>query len=291
MVAQTAAKMESSMLKLLLHEVRARRVAILGWGIGLALFGGYVIVLYPEFAEPMAAMNLEDIALYQVLGDFSDFASFTGFVSAEVLTFLPIMLAIYAIVNGTASLAGEEDNGTLEAIMALPLPRWQLVMSRAIALGLALLLIMLIVGLAMAVSLTTLPDDTDTGGVSAGDLIVVSLAVWPLVGLFAMLSLFLGTFAPNRRTAVIIATVFLVFSYFGNNLAGMVGWLERIQPLFPFYYLDSANLMREGPDLENTLILLAAGAVSLLLALIFFQRRNITVGAWPWQRAQLPDAR
>ncbi|MFN2223029.1 MAG: ABC transporter permease subunit [Chloroflexota bacterium] len=277
------------MLKLLLHELRLRRVAIMGWGAGLALFGGYIIVLYPEFAEPMAAMNLEDIALYQVLGDFSDFASFTGFVSAEVLTFLPILLAIYAIVNGTGTLAGEEDNGTLEPIMALPLPRWQLIMSKAIALSLALLLIMLIVGLAMAVSFTTLPGDINTGGVTAGDLVVVALATWPLVGFFAMFSLFLGALTPNRRTASIIATVFLVFSYFANNLASMVDWLERIQPILPFYYLDSANLMKEGPDLQNTLILLAAGAVSLLLALVFFQRRNITVGAWPWQQAQIPD--
>jgi ABC-2 type transport system permease protein len=282
--------MEASMLKLLLHELRLRRTAILGWGIGLALFGGYVIVLYPDFAEPMAAMNLEDIALYQVLGDFSNFASFTGFVSAEVLTFLPILLAIYAIVNGTGTLAGEEDNGTLEPIMALPLPRWQLVISKAIALSLALLLIMLIVGLAMAVSFNTLPAGIDTGGVTAGDLVVVALATWPLVGFFAMFSFLLGAIAPSRRTASIIATVFLVFSYFANNLASMVDWLERLQPILPFYYLDSSNLLKGGPDLQNTMILLVAGAVCLILALVVFQRRNITVGAWPWQRAQIPDA-
>ncbi len=277
------------MFKLLLHELRIRRGAILGWGIGMAVFAGYIIILYPEFAEPMAAMNLEDIALYQILGDFSEFASFTGFVSAEVLIFLPLLLAIYAIVNGTGTLAGEEDNGTLEPIMALPLPRWQLVLSKAIALSLALLLILLIVGLAMAVSTNSLPEDIETSGVTAADMILTALAIWPLVGFFAMLSLFLGALMPSRRIAAITATVILVVSYFGNNLASMVDWLERIQPLFPFYYFDSANLLKEGPDTQDTLILLAAGAVSLILALVFFQLRNVTVGAWPWQRAQIPS--
>lgn len=285
----TVAKMEATMFKLLRYELRARRGAILGWGIGLALFAGYIVVLYPEFAEPMAALNLEEISFYQIFGDFSEFASFSGFVSAEVLTFLPLLLAIYAIVNGTGTLAGEEDNGTLEPIMALPLPRWQLVLSKALALGLALLLILLIVGLAMAVSITTLPEDIDTGGATSGDMILVAIAIWPLVMFFAMFSLFLGAFVPNRRTASVIATVLLVFGYFGNNLAGMVSWLERIQPLLPFYYFDSANLMKEGPDPQNTLILLAAGAVSLVLALVFFQLRNVTVGAWPWQRARIPS--
>ncbi|HSG15753.1 MAG TPA: ABC transporter permease subunit, partial [Anaerolineae bacterium] len=223
------------MFKLLLHELRIRRGAILGWGIGMAVFAGYIIILYPEFAEPMAAMNLEDIALYQILGDFSEFASFTGFVSAEVLIFLPLLLAIYAIVNGTGTLAGEEDNGTLEPIMALPLPRWQLVLSKAIALSLALLLILLIVGLAMAVSTNSLPEDIETSGVTAADMILTALAIWPLVGFFAMLSLFLGALMPSRRIAAITATVILVVSYFGNNLASMVEWFERIPPLFPIY--------------------------------------------------------
>ena len=69
----------------------------------------------------------------------------------------------------------------------------------------------------------------------------------------------------------------------------MVGWLERIQPLLPFHYLDSASLMKDGPDLQNSAILLAASAISLVLALVFFQMRNVTVGAWPWQRAQIPN--
>jgi ABC-2 type transport system permease protein len=257
----------------------------------MAIFAGYIIVLYPEFAEPMAAMNLEDISIYQVLGNFSDFASFTGFVSAEVLTFLPLLLAIYAIVNGTGTLAGEEDNGTLEPLMALPLPRWQLVVSKAIALGLALLLILMIVGLAMAVSVNTLPADVDTGGVTSIDMVVVALAVWPLVAFFAMFSLFLGAFMPSRRSAATVATVLLVFGYFGNNLASLVDWLERIQPLLPFHYLDGADLMKSGPDPQNTIILLAAGGISLILALVFFQLRNVTVGAWPWQRAQIPETR
>lgn len=280
--------MEDEMFKLLLHELRIRRTAVLGWGIGMAIFAGYIIILYPEFAEPMAEMNLEDIALYQVLGDFSDFASFTGFVSAEVLTFLPILLAIYAIVNGTGTLAGEEDNGTLEPIMALPLPRWKLLTAKAIALTLALSLILLIVGMAMAVAINALPEDIDTGGVVASDMIVTALAVLPLVLFFAMLSLFLGAAMPSRRIASITATVILVVSYFGNNLASMVDWLERIQPLFPFHYFDSANLMKVGPDAQDIFILLAAGVVSLILALVFFQLRNVTVGAWPWQRPQIP---
>ena len=141
----------------------------------------------------------------------------------------------------------------------------------------------------MAMSTSALPEHVDTGGVTPGDTILAALAVWPLVAFFAMLSLFLGAFMPSRRIAAIAATVILVFSCFGNNLASMVDWLERIQPILAFYYFGSANLMKVGSDAQNTLILLSAGAVSLFLALVFFQLRNVTVGAWTWQRARIPS--
>jgi hypothetical protein len=35
------------------------------------------------------------------------------------------------------------------------------------------------------------------------------------------------------------------------------------------------------------LVLLGIGLVAFALALIFFQRRKLTVGAWPWQRAKV----
>jgi hypothetical protein len=35
------------------------------------------------------------------------------------------------------------------------------------------------------------------------------------------------------------------------------------------------------------LVLLGIGLVSFALAIFFFQRRDLTVGLWPWQRARV----
>ena len=129
--------------------------------------------------------------------------------------------------------------------------------------------------------------DIETQPVTLEEVTLAALAVWPLVAFFAMLSLFIGALMPSRRIAAVTATVILVFSYFGKNLASMVDWLRWIQPILAFYYFDSANLMIDGPDAQNTLILLAAGAISLVLA--FYQLRNVTVGARPWQWARIPS--
>jgi hypothetical protein len=64
--------------------------------------------------------------------------------------------------------------------------------------------------------------------------------------------------------------------------------LEPIEPLFLFTYLDATGkAVVEGQPAGDTFILLAIGLVAFALAVFFFDRRSLTVGAWPWQRAQV----
>jgi ABC-2 type transport system permease protein len=280
--------MEVVMGNLFLHELRSRRTAILGWGLGIALFGILIIMIFPDFEPQLAGFNIEEIELYQIMGDFGDFTSFKGFVSAEMFTFMPILLGIYAIINGTGTLAGEEDNGTLEPLMALPIARWQLVATKALALGLALLVILLIISVGEVIAFNALPSGANVGEVEALDLVVATLAIWPLIMVFATLSLFLGAFMPSRRLAATVATIILIATYLGNNLVRLVDYIETIQPIFPFNYYSGQSVIESGVGTGDSLILLGATALFFVFALVSFQRRNVTVGAWPWQRARIP---
>ncbi len=272
------------MLRLLLQELRFRRNAIIGWGIGLALLPIMYISIYPQYAEPMEAF--QDMEIYEAMG--MSFGNFDEWVASVLIAMLPIILAIYAVVDATGTLAGEEDNGRLELMVALPTPRWQIVSVKAIAHGIALFIILLIEGIVAAVVFLAIENQLETT-MAATDLIWSLLYTWPLVMAFGMISLFLGTFCPRRRIAAMIATVTVLASYFGNSLSSQVSSLESLRPLFPFYYLDATgSLFETGPQASDVLVLLGLALVALGLAVFFFQRRNITVGAWPWQRGKLP---
>jgi ABC-2 type transport system permease protein len=273
------------MRRLLLQELRFRRSAIIGWGIGLALLPLIYISIYPQYAEPMEAF--EDLEIYEAMG--ISFGSFDEWVASILIAMLPIILAIYAVVDATGTLAGEEDQGRLELIVALPTPRWQIVTVKAIAHGIALFVILLIEGLVAAIIFLAIESQLETT-MAATDLIWSLLYAWPLVMAFGMISLFMGTFCPRRRVAAMTATVIVLVSYFGNSLSSQVSALESLQPLFPFHYLDAtAGLFETGPQASDVLTLLGIALVAFLLAVFFFQRRDITVGAWPWQRGKLPE--
>ena len=277
------------MLRLLLQELRFRRGAIIGWGLGLCFFPVVYVGLYPSFADQMANFQeILDLAIYQAMG--ISMAGFESYVASTVTNLIPIILAVYAVINGTGTLAGEEDNGRLEMIVALPTPRWQIVAVKAVALGVALALILAITSAGASLTLLAIGGGVETN-VSALDLFLSLMASWPLVMAVGMISLFLGAFSPSRRVASMIALVVVVASYLGSNLTGMITSLESIEWLFLFHFYEAtAEALESGQQVGNVLILLGVAVVAFGLAVLFFQIRDVTVGAWPWQRGRIPEA-
>jgi ABC-2 type transport system permease protein len=281
--------MEAVMLRLLLQELRFRRGAIIGWGLGLCFFPVVYVGLYPSFADQMGNFyKILDLAIYQAMGISMN--SFEGYMASTVTNLIPVILAIYAVLNGTGTLAGEEDSGRLEMIVALPIPRWQIVAVKAVALGVALVLILAVTSAGATLTLLAILGQVETN-VTAVDLFFSLMASWPLVMAFGMISLFLGAFCPSRRIASMIATVVVVVSYLGSNLTGMITSLESIENLFLFHYYEAtAEALENGQQLGNMLVLLVVALVAFGLAVFFFQIRDVTVGAWLWQRGRIPEA-
>ena len=102
-----------------------------------------------------------------------------------------------------------------------------------------------------------------------------------------MIGLFLGAYMPTRRSAALTITVIFIASYFGPITIGFVESLDSIKPYFLFTYFDTtADVFKNGVESSDVLTLVGISLVFFVLALLSFQRRNITAGAWPWQRAR-----
>ena len=271
------------MLTLFKHELFSRWVSILGWGIGLTLFASMYIGIFPEVADEMA--SLADLSLYQAMG--IDLGSFAGYIASVVVQIMPVILGVYVIMVSTGTLAGEEDNGTLELVVATPLPRWQIVAMKAAALAVVLFLILAIVGVGSALTLSIVKQTTEVD-VTPIQLFVSLLGAFPLMLAFFSIGLFLGTIMPSRRVAVGVMTVVYIGSYLMQSVAALVESMAFLDAWSLFAYVDTTtSVFTDGIDASNVLILLAVSAVFFALALWRFERRNITVGAWFWQRASV----
>ncbi|MCB8975336.1 MAG: ABC transporter permease subunit [Ardenticatenaceae bacterium] len=271
------------MLRLLWQEIGFRRSAIIGWGLGLCFFPLVYIGIYPSVADQMA--GFADLEIYKAMG--MSIGTFPDWVGSILIIFMPLVAAIYGIINGTGTLAGEEEDGRLEMIVTLPLPRWQIVTAKALAFVVSSILIFLVVSLVSMGVFLGIESQIETEMVGL-DMFRTVMMTWPLVFAMGMLGMFLGAFCANRRFASMVAAAVLVVSYFGSNLSASTDVLEPFKPFFLFTYLDaSGTAVLEGQAAGDMLVLLAIGLVSFVLALVFFQHRDLTVGLWPWQRARV----
>src|SRR5207247_1545713 len=129
------------------HYTLARfRGAIIGWGIGLFLIGLMVMPMWDVVLKQRAQLE-------QVLANLPGFMKaampgldqmFTpaGFLSVRFFALMPLILGIYAVLGGSGLLAGDEENGTLDLVLAHPISRSELFLGRLAGFTAATLIIL-----------------------------------------------------------------------------------------------------------------------------------------------------
>ena len=272
------------MANYLLFEIKNKRGSIIGWSLGMAGFVLLYVGLYPSFIEQIPDFEgLLDLPIYQALG-VSSMSTYAGWVSSTVLNFMPIILGVHALISGTGALAGEEERGTLENIAALPLARWQIVVSKFLAILFSLALILLLTA-GVTLGVTAWVESQIAIELDYGSIFLAIVAALPLLAFLAAAALFLGAFLATRSAASGLSIALLISSYLTNNLFGQIESLKDFKFLSPFHYFDATETaFTQGPAAGDLLTLSGLTIALLLLAIISFQRRDLMVHAWFWRR-------
>jgi ABC-2 type transport system permease protein len=259
--------------------LRDLRWQVFGYGVGLALMAALVVTIYPSYKEQLADFEVPE-ALQGLTGDIS-YASPEGFLSAEFVSWVPIITLIFGIMAGTSALAGEEANGTLDLLLSQPISRRRLALEKMAGIIVATYAITVIACLGWALSVPFVDID-----ISLMDLFIATLNLAPITLAFAFLAMFLGAIMPDRRAATAAVTALAVGSYFLNYMARIVDVLEPLAWVSPFNYYDLDALV-QGTDWWRTAFLLVFATVLAVATVACFERRDIGVQS----RLRIPFAR
>ncbi|MBN1483531.1 MAG: ABC transporter permease subunit [Chloroflexia bacterium] len=276
------------------YTLRRFRGQILGWGIALALLGLLIVSVYDSIAAQQEQLE-ELIDIYPAeftafLGDMSTFATPEGFLSLEFFSYMPLILGIFAVLAGSGLLAGDEEQGTLDLIMAHPISRTALFSGRLLAFVLATVAILAIAWLGLV-----LPMNWSLLEIGWGKIWLPLLSLLAELLLFGTLALLLSMLLPSRRLASMTAGLLLVASFFITGLAQLNQDLEPFAKLSPLNYYQTQEAF-QGLNGAWFAGLLGAAVVFAVLAWWCFQRRDIRVGGeggWrlSWLARLLPGRR
>jgi ABC-2 type transport system permease protein len=262
--------------EILARDLHDHRRSLLAWAIGIALYAALIVVVWPSIrdsAQLTKAFRDYPDALKQLFGGEAgfDFGTSAGYLNAELFSLMyPLMLAVFAIAFGASTLAGEEERGVLDLVLAYPVRRGRVVTEKAVALlvglaGLAVVstLTMLLVGLAVSLG-------QGTSALVAA--VTGSALVAAATGTFA---LFVGAWRGSRSAAIGAAAAVFVGGYLVQVLAGFVDALDPLRWVSPMYLANGTTPIRNGWPLAQYAALGVVTAVLVLASRRVFERRDL----------------
>jgi ABC-2 type transport system permease protein len=268
--------------------MRDRRRSTLLWSVGITLVSVATAAFYPSLRSTAQSFG-EGSTMSSVLGlgEGVDPSTPVGFLWAfNYSNQLPWLLMALGIALGTASIAGDEGDGTLEYLLAKPVTRTEIAFARfgGMITVLVVASIVNLVGVAVTMPLFDLTDSTTVtaldgttstaAGATVGDLFVGGLSALA-VGLGSGAVAYLVGAATGRRgVALGVASGFAVAGYVLYTLANVTGDYEWLTWFSPWRWFIDDAMMVDGLTLDILWpVLLAAG--SLLVGWQLFLRRDL----------------
>jgi ABC-2 type transport system permease protein len=258
------------------HALRGKRGAIIGWGLGLALYGVLMVSMFDSIANIEGMQELLKSYPKEIMAFFggADLLAITtarGYVDLYYFGYMPVIVGVFAAVAGAGLLVNDEK-GILDLVLAHPISRTALFWGRVLSFVAAMFLILLVSWLSWV-----LP----AGGTSMNlTWIEFALPFIPLLAellLFGSLALLLSTVLPSARAAMAITSGLLVADYLLQGLANINADLETIVQYTPLHFYQGGKAF-DGLNWGWLGGLLGVSLIFTLLAWQRFQRRDIRVG-------------
>jgi ABC-2 type transport system permease protein len=261
--------------EVLAEAIRERRRSLLWWTLGIVALVALTVAFYPSIRDDASlsdyAEDLPESLRALFAGGEVDIASPAGYLNSQIYALMaPLLLLIFSIGAGAGAVAGEEERGTLDLLLAHPLRRRDYVVQRFLAL--AALVALLSVVLLVTIALGSLAVDLEIG---FGKLFAASASVGLLALLFGAAALAAGAIRPGRARAIAVAAGLAVASWIFDGLAQAVEALHPWRPLSPYYQALGENPLREGIPWDGWAILAAGTALLVAAAAAGIEHRDV----------------
>jgi len=264
------------MWALFLNAINRFRGQVLGWGISLGILALYLLTFYDTLVEQQAQLQQLFASyppeLWAFFGDIGEMFSPEGYLTIEFFSYMPLILGIYAILAGSGLLAGDEENGTMDLVLAHPISRTRLFFGRLLAFLAATIVILGLswVGLVLGLNFTTLE-------LSWQELALPFISLGVVLLVFGAFAILMSVVLPSRRAAAMAGGLAVVGSFFLTSLARVDENLEAAARFSPLNYYQGGDAIL-GLNLEWNGGLAAVALLMVLLAWWRFERRDIRVG-------------
>lgn len=251
------------------------RRSIVGWTLGIVGVGGFYASFWPTIDNPAMRDALENYpeALLEAL-NYTDIATAAGYVSATVYGLLvATLIAVYAIGAGTRAIAGDEDDETLDLVLAHPIGRTTLALQRFAAVVTGFVVVSLVLWVVMLG--LTVPAQLE--GIPLSGYASMHLQLVLYASVYAALTFAIGAGTGRKGLAIAAGAVFAVFGYAANGILPQIEGLAWTKQVSSYNWLTGGAPLTNGLQWDHVLIMTGLVAVFVAAGIWGLQRRDLAV--------------
>lgn len=260
-------------------ELKRRKIALLWWTIGSIIMTLIIVTLYPSIRDQAAQMNQVINQLPEGLREMKAGASGAvdvgdplEFLNSQLFyATLPIMWIILAVTRGGSILGREEQDKTLEVLLAQPVSRSRFIVAKAVALSVEMLIVG---GATLAVLLATAP--VFELHVATARLFMAALYTALFCLSFGYIAFALQAASSLTRKGSTAIAVLLGFGgYILTSLSGLTDWLATPVKLFPYHYFKPLDALQGHTPRGLVIYLAIVYILGTFISVVGFRKRDI----------------
>ena len=261
-----------------LKALRDHGRSLLWWLVGVAAYTIFIMLFYPTLQQNsqllgdyLKALPEPVLAAFMGMGEARDITSPAGFLNAYLFALvMPVIILVYAVIAGGDAIAGEEERGTLDLLLANPIGRVRVLLEKFAFLAVGVTVLAAATWLSVEVGALPVHLTLPHLGVAA---VCISLILFGMA--FGGLALATGAATGSRGTAGAVAAAVAVFSYLMYSFAPSVPPLEPYRVASLMYLYNGADPLNHGLNPVHAAVLVVFTLACLAVGVLFFRRRDL----------------
>lgn len=266
-------------LNLLRRSITDKRISIMVYALGVAAYAFFVIAIWPSLKQNVNTLNQLWESYPESIrkafgGENLTFSTFDGFLSVEYFNQMwVIVMVAFTVSIATGAIALEIERGTMELLLAQPVSRRTVLVTRHLFFEMGTLFLIAATFIPIAIGAPIVADSFYYVGLLA--FIIPSFLFFSAIG---SMTFFFSALFNSRGVAIFVSLGIIIFSYALDILAKLNDTISNVHFLSLFYYWDPYRYLHNADFAWADLgVLVGIMLVSTAAAVIWFERRDIAV--------------
>ena len=251
------------------------RRGISGWTLGIVALVTIQLAVYPTIRSSAGDWTSLTDAFpdaFKEIFRLQDYASERGYLSTELLSFtVPFIVMGLGCTWGARVATEEEDAGTADIVLSLPISRYNYIVTRIVAALVVMIVVMTVFFLSVLIGTRLLNFSIPIHQYFAASLSLFSLGV-----LMMSAAVCVGSVTGKRTMALGLSMAFAIALFVFYSLAPLVSIFDTVNPYNPMQWTLGAQPLFEGVSVGYTVNVYAGTSPILFIATILFDRRDIS---------------